>query len=105
MHEPDNAPTLTSSSPVTPTVNNDLIHDYMKGSSFDNNDPWRGGAHISPTKIRKTATTLTTPQLHPLPSVMISEWSLIGKRSKVDNIMHGSYLKTVQNISEMNKKL
>ncbi len=28
MHEPDNAPTPTSSSPVTPTVNNDLISDH-----------------------------------------------------------------------------
>ncbi len=28
MHEPDNAPKPTSSSPVTPTVNNDLISDH-----------------------------------------------------------------------------
>ncbi len=54
MHEPDNALTLTSSSPVTPTVNNDLISDHddpNRDSGQEKGAESGNGTHQVPNKV------------------------------------------------------
>ncbi len=54
MHEPQNAPIPTSSSPVTPTVNNDLISDHddpNRDSVQEERTESGNGTHQVPNKV------------------------------------------------------